>query len=121
MDGSFVEKTVLKAPSGITPYSLACDDRDNFLILGWGRAPSGRPILGFYQAHDRLVLAGADGEIRAEFGERLVSERLGMATGSRPHPAGRATRVAIHDGRVLSAQERSSRSKYGASMAPWSA
>lgn len=100
MDGSFVEKTVLRAPSGVTPYSLACDDDGNFLILGWGRAIGSGPIIGFYQAHDRLVLVGDDGEIRAEFGERLVSERLGTENGSRPHPAGRATHFAIHDGRV---------------------
>ncbi len=98
MDGSFVEKTVLKAPSGVTPYSLACDDRGNVMMLGWGRAIGSGPIVGFYQAHDRLVLAGDDGEVKTEFGERLASERIGSTGGSRPHPAGRATRFAIHAG-----------------------
>ena len=102
MDGTFVEKAVLRAPSGVTPYSLACDDRGYFLILGWGRAlSSDGPLLGFYQAHDRLVLSDDQGEVRAELGERLVSERIGTSSGSRPHPAGRATRLAIHDGRLF--------------------
>ena len=98
MDGTFVEKTVLTAPSGVTPYSLACDAEGNFMILGWGRAIGDGPILGFYQAHDRLVLAGDDGEVAVEFGRRLVSERIGTRGGSRPHPAGRATRFALHAG-----------------------
>lgn len=100
MDGTFVEKTVLRAPSGITPYTLACDDEGHLMILGWGHTMDGPPPLGFYQARDRLVLAGDDDEVAVDFGERLVSERLGTPNGSGPHPAGRATRFAIHDGRA---------------------
>jgi hypothetical protein len=98
MDGTFVEKTVLRVPSGITPYSLACDSGGNVLMLGWGRDGSGGPIIGFHQAYDQLLLTDAEGEIQADLGERLSSERIGSQYGSRPHPAGRATRMALHDG-----------------------
>ncbi len=58
------------------------------------------PIIGFYQAYDRLLLVDGDGTIRADFGRRLSSERIGSRRGSRPHPAGRGTRFALHDGLV---------------------
>lgn len=94
--GEFVEKKDLRAPDGITPYNLACDYKGNYLLLGWGRSAEEIP-LGFNTARDRLVLASSDGEIVQDFGERLVSERIGTEYGSRPHPAGRATLFAIHD------------------------
>jgi hypothetical protein len=97
MDGTFVDKTVMKLPSGVTPYNLACDEDGNFLILGWGRAVGSGPIIGFFQTHDRLLLASDDGVVKTDFGERLVSERIGTEGGSRPHPAGRATRFVLED------------------------
>jgi len=99
-EGRFIEKTILRAPSGVTPYNLACDLEGRFLILGWGREAQEGPRLGFYQSRDHLVLASAEGEIATDFGERLVSERIGTARGSRPHPAGRATLFALHNERV---------------------
>lgn len=106
-DGTFVSKTTLQAPSGVSPYELACDDRGNLLVLGWGRVLADGPIIGFHDARDRLVLTGDDGEVRTDFGERLVSERIGSARGSRPHPAGRSTVFAVHDGRVIVGDGRS--------------
>lgn len=101
MDGSFVEKTVLKAPSGITPYRVACDARGNVMMIGWGKSSGSGPIIGFYQAHDRLVLTDEYGEVRVEFGERLVGERIGTPGGSRPHPGGRGTQFALHGGNAF--------------------
>lgn len=99
-EGRFLEKTVLRAPSGITPYNLACDADGHFLILGWGRQATEGPRIGFYEARDHLVLASTGGEIAADFGEQLVSERIGSAGGSGPHPAGRATVFALHNEQV---------------------
>jgi hypothetical protein len=98
--GRFVDKTVLRAPDGISPYNVACDQEGRRLILGWGRTVTAGPRIGFYAARDRLVLANRDGQLLADYGERLVSERIGTARGSRPHPAGRATVFASHDGGV---------------------
>ncbi len=98
-DGTFVDKTMFLAPSGISPYALACDGAGNVLLLGWGRL-EGPPEIGLHETRDRLVSVGAQGEVRADFGERLVSERIGTRGGSSPHPAGRATRFALHDGRA---------------------
>lgn len=94
--GTFQDKTVLRAPDGITPYNLSCDDHGHFLILGWGHPTQGLPI-GFYTTRDRLVLTSGDGKISKDFGQRLVSERIGTERGSRPHPAGRATLFALHN------------------------
>jgi hypothetical protein len=94
--GTFKDKSVLRAPDGISPYNLACDERGHFLILGWGRGTEGIPI-GFHTARDRLVLSSKEGAIAADFGQRLVSERIGNERGSRPHPAGRATLFALHN------------------------
>ena len=96
-DGTFVEKTVLRTPDGITPYEVACDGDGHVLLLGWGRDASEGPREGFYQLHDDLLLTNADGEIDTDFGRRLVSERIGSRFGSRPHPGGRATVFALRD------------------------
>jgi len=97
-DGTFVDKTVLRTPDGFTtPYEVACDTDGHRLMLGWGREVTDEPRVGFYQAHDQLLLTGADGEITVELGRRLVSERIGTQFGSRPHPAGRQTVFGLHD------------------------
>ena len=99
-DATFKEKTPLRAPDGMSPYNLACDDQGHVLILGWGRESLQGPIIGFFATRDRLVLSNGTGAVMANFGERLVSERIGTERGSRPHPAGRATVFALHDGVV---------------------
>jgi len=99
--GTFIEKKVLLAPSGITPYNLACDPHGHVLLIGWGRDATAGPQVGFYQARDRLLLVNQAGEVQTDFGERLASERLGTPGGSGPHPAGRATRFALHDDQVF--------------------
>ena len=100
-EGDFVEKTIFRAPEGVTPYALACDVDSHVVLLGWGQAAAETPPVGFYQARDRLLLTNRRGEIALDFGERLVSERIGSEYGSRPHPAGRATVFALHDERLF--------------------
>jgi hypothetical protein len=100
-DGTFVEKTVLRAPEGITPYNLACDPHGHVLLLGWGRNAAAGPVVGFHETRDRLVLVTREGAVETDFGERLVSERIGTTGGSGPHPAGRATQFALHDDRAF--------------------
>jgi hypothetical protein len=95
--GRFVERTVLRAPDGLSPYKTACDREGRLLILGWGAAARQLQI-GFYESRDRLVLTSLSGDVATGFGEWLVSERVGTQNGSRPHPAGRATVIALHDG-----------------------
>jgi hypothetical protein len=95
-NGTFQEKSVLRAPDGISPYNLACDDHGHFLILGWGRGTQA-PQIGFHALRDHLVLASSNGTIATDFGQRLASERIGNERGSRPHPAGRATLFALHN------------------------
>jgi hypothetical protein len=99
-DGTFVEKTTLQTPVGVTPYEIACDERGHVLMLGWGRDVTDGPQEGFYSAFDDLLLTDRRGNIQTDFGERLASERIGGRFGSRPHPAGRATLFALHDDRV---------------------
>lgn len=100
-DGTFIDRQVFRAPSGITPYNLACDPHGHVLLIGWGRDAAAGPQVGFFQARDRLVLTSRDGDGETDFGERLVSERWGTPNGSRPHPAGRATRFALHGDEVF--------------------
>ena len=94
--GTFKNKSVVRPPDGVSPYNLACDEHGHFLILGWGRSGTSIPI-GFHTTRDRLVLASSEGQITTDFGQRLVSERIGNERGSRPHPAGRATLFALHN------------------------
>lgn len=101
VDGTFVEKTTLRTPVGVTPYELACDPHGHILMVGWGRDATEGPTDGFYQAYDDLLLTDPDGDIQAELGRWLTSERIGHRSGSRPHPAGRATVFALHDERVF--------------------
>lgn len=101
IDGTFVEKTTLRTPAGVTPYQLACDAHGHVLMLGWGRDATEGPTEGFYQAHDNLLVTTLDGTIEADLGRWLASERLGNRGGSGPHPAGRATVFALHDDRVF--------------------
>jgi len=94
--GEFIEKTVFRAPEGVTPYNLSCDAHGHVVLLGWGRAAIEGPQIGFYQAYDRLLLVDKDGGVQGDYGQRLVSERIGTSGGSRPHPAGRATVFSLH-------------------------
>lgn len=100
-DGTFLEKTTLRTPVGVTPYEVACDPHGHVLMLSWGRDATEGPTEGFYQAHDELLLTTPDGTIEAELGRRLASERIGSRFGSRPHPAGRATVFALNQDRVF--------------------
>jgi hypothetical protein len=96
-EGAFVEKRQMLVPEGITPYNLACDPAARVVMIGWGRGASpGPPPIGFHTTRDRLVLAAPDGSVATDFGEWLVSERIGTQFGSRPHPFGRATLFGLY-------------------------
>ncbi|MEX2374580.1 MAG: hypothetical protein WD942_03215 [Dehalococcoidia bacterium] len=100
-DGRFLGREVLTTPEGITPYNLTCDPQGRVLILGWGRGLSAGPQLGFHALRDRLLLTTLDGGSQTDLGTWLVSERIGSPTGSRPHPAGKATVFDLHDDHVF--------------------
>ncbi len=100
-DGSFVEKTTLRTPYGVTPYEVACDAHGHIVMIGWGRDATDGPTVGFFRAHDDLLLANMGGEIEVEYGQYLASERIGTTGGSRPHPAGRSTVFGLHEDRVF--------------------
>ncbi|MEX2528695.1 MAG: hypothetical protein WEA09_13765 [Gemmatimonadota bacterium] len=101
VDGRFLGREVLRMPEGITPYNLACDPEGRILLLGWGMNRTAGPQLGFHALHDQLLLTTIDGGGQADFGTWLVSERIGLPNGSRPHPAGRATVFDLHDDHVF--------------------
>jgi hypothetical protein len=100
-DGTFVGREVLTTPDGFTPYNVACDPNGRFMILGWGRDRTAGPQLGFHPLYDRLLLVTLAGGVESDFGTWLVSERIGSPTGSRPHPAGRATVFDLHEDRLF--------------------
>lgn len=100
LDGTLVDGEVLTTPDGFSPYNLACGEGGRYLLLGWGVDRAAGPTPGFHVARDRLVLTTSDRDIRTDYGTWLVSERIGSMSGSRPHPAGRATVFDLHDDRV---------------------
>ena len=93
-DGTFVDDRQMLLPTGQPAYNLACDDDGRVAILGWGHVLP--PPTGFFATRDRLLVVDAAGRVLADLGEWLVSERVGSASGSGPHPAGRATVFALH-------------------------
>lgn len=97
LDGRFVDRSVLRTPTGPPPYELACDEHGHIAVIGWGEEASGNREVGYYSATDRLLWIDPDGAIRADLGEWLVSERLGTTGGSRPHPAGRGVKFVLWD------------------------
>ena len=91
------------------PYLLRCATNGYYAAVGW-EDRTAPPTIGFYRAEARAwILApshtqpseqivsidDADLAIIADLGSVLSSERVGTERGSRPHPFGRATQIAI--------------------------
>lgn len=76
------------------PYALACSPGGPFAITGWG-SQTMSPQMGFYAATSPVWVLDAEGGLVAEIGHFVSSERIGSQFGSRPHPFGRSTVVAV--------------------------
>jgi hypothetical protein len=91
------------------PYALRCARNGYYAAVGWEDL-TGPPRIGLYRADAKAwILAPAHSApteiiggipesglvLVAELGTVLSSERLGTERGSRPHPFGRATRIAM--------------------------
>lgn len=89
---------------GGSAYNWACNAQGYELVTGWGDFQS-EFREGYYQAQAPVLLL-KDGELVADFGMRLSSERIGSLrpdgtpAGSGPHPFGRATVVGLADDRA---------------------
>jgi hypothetical protein len=102
-DGALVREMAIHDPQsyqGLSPYNLSCSRSGYFLITGWGEQTL-QQIIGFYQATAPVSLLDRDGDLVVDLGERLASERVGRETGSRPHPFGRSTELALADDRIF--------------------
>lgn len=91
------------------PGGLECASTGRFLVLG-RELREGPPPMGLYreeapawvltpqrllETSDQAIPLGARLAVEAEIGTFLVGERLGSATGTRPHPFGRSSVSAI--------------------------
>jgi len=88
-----------------TPYRFDCSESGYWIATGWGDVRV-QFKEGFFQATAPVVLGRGDTLI-FECGERLSSERIGTMAedgsggGSRPHPFGRETQVALGEDRAF--------------------
>jgi hypothetical protein len=89
-----------KSYQGLSPYNLSCSRSGYFLITGWGEQAF-QQVIGFYQATAPVSLLDRDGNLVLDLGEHLASERVGTERGSRPHPFGRSTELALADDRIF--------------------
>jgi hypothetical protein len=91
------------------PYLLRCATNGYYASVGW-EDRTGPPTIGFYRAEARAwILAPSHAQpsepivsidhaglaIITDLGSVLSGERVGTERGSRPHPFGRATQIAI--------------------------
>lgn len=103
-DGDFLGQEAPVADGERRPYEMACSTAGDLAVIAWSGNPwEDGPPQGFHVATAHLRLLGPDGDERADLGERIGSERFGRPTGSGPHPAGRATRLAFQGGDLLAA------------------
>jgi hypothetical protein len=70
------------------------------VITGWG-AETWESRIGFYQATSPVYLLDRRGEGMTELGEFISSERIGSERGSRPHPLGRSTVLALSSDEIF--------------------
>ena len=99
--GKLSRETRLHQPgSERTPYALSCGPSGHFVITGWG-AETRESRIGFYQATSPVYLLDRRGEGMAELGEFVSSERIGSERGSRPHPLGRSTVLALSSDEIF--------------------
>ncbi len=93
--GTLRREVIIHEPGATrTPYALACSPAGVLAISGWGDRPAAPPI-GFHRAMSNVWVLSADGRETANLGQHLASERIGNERGSRPHPFGRHTSLAV--------------------------
>ncbi|TVP45876.1 MAG: hypothetical protein EA350_08280 [Gemmatimonadales bacterium] len=99
--GELLREVPVRVPGTIpSPYSLNCSVGGAVVLAGWGDR-SGPPALGFHAALSPVwLLDDLGGEPVAELGTFTSSERIGMPTGSSPHPFGRHAVLAVGEDRV---------------------
>lgn len=97
-DGNFHRRVIFR-PDGRSPYGVACGRAGVLVLIGWG-ARAFAPAERFTQSRSPVLLADREGNLLAELGEYLASERLNDPRGSRPHPFGRATVLGVASDRV---------------------
>jgi hypothetical protein len=94
----------LDAIGGGVGYNRDCNPNGFQVVTGWGDFQAQFKV-GLFEATAPVVLLRGEDVVR-HFGERLSSQRLGMArpdgspAGSGPHPFGRATVVALGSDKV---------------------
>lgn len=95
--GGYVRQLHIRPPGQPSPYQLACSRNGTFVVTGWGDMtdPTNGPRLGFYRSMTPLWIVDGAGREVASLGELLGSERIGTTGGSRPHPFGRGTVLAM--------------------------
>ncbi|UCG88426.1 MAG: hypothetical protein JSW71_07755, partial [Gemmatimonadota bacterium] len=105
-DGEFVR--VVQSYSSprrqVSPYQFACGSEGLTVVNGWGSAMTD-PQVGFFRSFSHVYIGSIPDGAQIDLGEFIASERLGtqsggVITGSRPHPFGRQTRLAIGEGKV---------------------
>ena len=100
-DGRLQRELRLTEPgSERTPYRVTCSGVQGFVITGWGERPRPPPV-GFFASEAPAWLLNENGEVVAELGPFLSSERIGTPGGSGPHPFGRTTEVAADSERAV--------------------
>jgi hypothetical protein len=101
LTGELIREVPVRVPAGSgNPYSLTCSTGGAVVVTGWG--DRGRPPLGFHAALSPVwLLDDPGGEPVAELGTFTSSERIGMSSGSSPHPFGRRAVLAVGEDRVL--------------------
>jgi len=88
----------------ISPYQFACGGEGLTVVNGWGSAMTD-PEDRFFRSFSHVYIGSVDGGAQVDLGEFIASERWGtqsggVITGSRPHPFGRQTRLAVAEGKV---------------------
>jgi hypothetical protein len=93
--GNIGRETLLFEPgTHHPPYSLSCSRAGRFLINGWGPL---KLTLGLYRTSAPVSVLDRYGAVEASLGTFPGSERWGVERGTRPHPFGKATVLAVAD------------------------
>jgi hypothetical protein len=92
LDGAVGASISNTGPERAPPYKSACNAARQFVSYGWER--SREPILGRWRGVAPAWIRHPDGTFR-QLGDVPGSERLVVERGSRPHPLGRETLVAM--------------------------